>query len=167
MNEIKPLQEEGVAVGSNTPVGRLVELYFSLLKQLDEIEKEQAAALEPYITGKQTLETEIMRVLDEERLQNAKTPLGTVFRNTRYTASLSDPKAFMDYVVESKSWGLLDRKANTTGVRALLQEQPAFDLAAIGCNLSAKITLGHRSASKSKSDRLPDTAPVLLQDDVS
>lgn len=81
----------------------------------------------------------LQKYLIENGLENIRTGVGTVFLQTRTTASLSDPDAFMKFVIATGKFELLDRKANTTAVRDFLKEtgnKPP------GANLSSIQTLG-------------------------
>jgi hypothetical protein len=47
-----------------------------------------------------------------------KTEYGTCYFSTKWTTSVSDKDAFMNYVVEHQAWSLLDKRANVTAVKA-------------------------------------------------
>lgn len=81
--------------------------------------------------------------LDSSGVESAATKSGTVYSTTKYSASLADPKAFMDFVIENKQFDLLERHANVLTVREYMKEhhiQPP------GVNLSAVKTVGVRRA---------------------
>ena len=75
---------------------------------------------------------------------NIKTPHGTCYNSTRYTASLADPDAFMTFVRDNNYYDLIDRKANVTACRDHVKEKGALPP---GVNLSAIKTVGVRRAS--------------------
>lgn len=75
--------------------------------------------------------------------ESVKTKAGTAYTTTRYTASLADPKAFMDFVLANNKLELLDRKANSSAVRDYVQETGGLPP---GANLSAIRTVGVRRA---------------------
>jgi len=89
--------------------------------------------------------------LDKSGVESAKTAQGTVYATTRYTASLADPQAFMDFVIQRERWDLLDRKANATAVRDYVQKESALPP---GCNLSALTTVGVRRPGAKKDNGL-------------
>jgi hypothetical protein len=70
---------------------------------------------------------------------------GTIYTSTRYTASLADPEAFMKFVIETRQFDLLDRKANSTAVKDYVGEHNVLPT---GCNLTAMKTLGVRRPTK-------------------
>ena len=63
----------------------------------------------------------------------------------RYSASLADPKAFMDYIKTHEAWDLLDRKANATAVKEFVAEKGFLPP---GANLSAIRTINVRRPTK-------------------
>jgi hypothetical protein len=74
---------------------------------------------------------------------SVKTKAGTAYTTTRYTASLADPKAFMDFIIANNKFDLMDRKANGPAVRDFVEETGSLPP---GANLSAIRTVGVRRA---------------------
>lgn len=95
------------------------------------------------------LQGELQAFLDTNNLKNVKTPAGTFYSSVRYTASLSDPEAFMKFVINNNQFDLLDRRANATAVKDYIKEnnQPPP-----GCNLSAIQTVGVRRSGEKKDE---------------
>lgn len=81
--------------------------------------------------------------LERVGAESVKTKAGTVYSSTRYSASLADPQAFMEYVKATDKFDLLDRKANATAVRDHVTETGSLPP---GANLSAIRTIGVRRA---------------------
>ena len=90
------------------------------------------------------LTTWLQDFLETAGAQSVKTKEGTVYASTRYTASLADPQAFMDYVIKHTAFDLLDRKANATAVRDFVENHNALPP---GVNLNAIRTVGVRRAA--------------------
>jgi hypothetical protein len=63
----------------------------------------------------------IMAFLEQTGQTSAKTPVGTATVATRWTSSLSDPDAFMRYVLEHGAFDLLERRANSTAVKEFVK----------------------------------------------
>lgn len=59
----------------------------------------------------------------------------------RKSASLEDPQAFMNYVIENEAWDLIDRKANTKAVEDFIQSNNSPPP---GVKFSDALTLGLR-----------------------
>lgn len=91
------------------------------------------------------LQGRLQTFLDTHGLQNVQTKFGTVHHTTRYTASLADPKAFMDFVIATGKFELLDRKANAAAVKDYVG---ANNQLPPGCNLSAIKSVGVRKPTK-------------------
>jgi len=72
---------------------------------------------------------------------NLKSKSGTCYLSTKWSASLADPQAFMNYVIDTKQFELLDRRANVTAVKAHVEEHNTVPA---GCNLTAIQTVGVR-----------------------
>lgn len=88
-------------------------------KALQEV---QDAAIKEYDDILERLAGRLQQFFTETGQDNAKTGAGTAFLSTTYRASLADPQAFMDYVIGTSSFSLLDRKANVTAVRAFVKK---------------------------------------------
>lgn len=118
--------------------------YVAVRDRIKAIKDEQEKALEPLVELQNMLTGWLQSVLDKTGAESIKTAAGTAYTTTRYTASLSDPKAFMDFVITTKNFDLLDRKANVTAVKDYLSENKMFPP---GVNLSSIATIGVRRAS--------------------
>ena len=108
--------------------------------QLAKIDKKWEDERAEFVTMKSKLEGRIQTFLSDHNITGSvKTKAGTAYMSTKYTASLADPKAFMDYVVNSGEFDLLERRASVTAVKQFIEDhngqQPA------GCNLSSHKSL--------------------------
>src|SRR5947207_1148464 len=95
----------------------LVNLYRQVKTKVAEIEVRHKAELADYKKTLAKLEGAIDAFLTEHKLVNVKTKYGTAYWKTRYSASLVDPDAFMQFIRENDRWDLMDRKANVAAVR--------------------------------------------------
>ncbi len=91
----------------------------------------------------------IQKHMAEHSVQSLKTKAGTCYLSTKSTASLADPDAFMNYVIENKQFDLLDRRANVTAVKDFVTAHKALPP---GVNLSTIETLGVTRASAKPSE---------------
>jgi hypothetical protein len=108
------------------------------LKAMDEAHEK---AKEPFIEVRDWLTGWMQTFLDKTGAESVKTAAGTCYSTTRYSASLADPQAFMNFVIAHDKWDLLDRKANAPAVRDYVAEIGTLPP---GVNLSALKTVGVR-----------------------
>lgn len=118
--------------------------YVQVRDKIREISERHAEELKPFVEIQNALTSWFTEQLDKVGAKSVKTAQGTVYQSTRYSASLSDPKAFMDYVIDNKKFDLLDRKANSTAVRDFIEQNKSEPP---GVRLSALRTVGVRRAT--------------------
>lgn len=111
-----------------------------LAKKKEEYEESIASLVEL----QQMLTGWLQSFMEENGADNVKTPHGTCYSITKFTASLADPEAFMKHVIETKDFDLLDRKANVTAAKAYTAEHGAPPP---GVNLSSIKTVGVRRST--------------------
>lgn len=112
----------------------------------DKIKEREAAHKEELKPLKETLEKlggVLLQFMEETGSEGIRTDNGTCYITTRYSASLADADAFMRFVVETKSFDLLDRKANATAVRDYVEKHTALPP---GVNLSSIRQVGVKRA---------------------
>lgn len=123
---------------------RRTKQYVALRDKIREISERHTAELKPFVDLQNDLTAWFTQELDTVGAKSVKTSEGTVYQSTRYSASLNDPKAFMDYVISNNAFDLLDRKANSTAVRDYVEQHKSEPP---GCKLSAIRTVGVRRAA--------------------
>lgn len=107
---------------SNAFDGPILTL-LKLKAQIKKVEERHKEELAPLTGMKETLEQLILKKLQltvgdqPEGKGKISTAYGTVFKTHFNSASLADPDAFMNYVIEAERYELLDRKANVTAVK--------------------------------------------------
>ena len=117
------------------------EQYIQVRDALKRIDEKYDAERKPLLELQEVLSGRIRAFMDANKLDNVATKHGTCYTSTRYTASLADPQQFMDFVIRTGKFELLDRRANSTAVKDYVKannELPA------GCNLNAIQTVGVR-----------------------
>jgi cell division GTPase FtsZ len=128
-----------------TQVDKWAAQYVALrdvLKKFDEaneVKRKEFKGLMEELSGK------MQHFLETSGVDSASTKGGTIYTSIRYTASLADPEAFMRFVIETRQFDLLDRKANSTAVKDYVGEHNVLPT---GCNLTAMKTLGVRRSTK-------------------
>ena len=123
--------------------------FIQVRDRIKEIEKEHSARIKPLKELQEILAGRIQAFMAANNLENLKTAAGTCYISSRSTTSLADPEAFMNYVIENKMFDLMDRRANTTAVKAFVKKNKALPP---GCNLSTIETVGVRRAGAASTD---------------
>lgn len=118
--------------------------YVAVRDKIRETTARHEEELKPLVEVQNMLTAWFTEQLDKVGAKSVKTAQGTVYQSTSYSASLSDPKAFMDYVIANNAFDLLDRKANSTAVRDFIEVNKSEPP---GVRLSARRTVGVRRAS--------------------
>src|ERR1700761_2985989 len=90
-----------------------------LIKTMEDRHKTELKELQDI---KEKLSGILQEALTNVGAESIKTTEGTIYSTTRYSASLADPKAFMDYVIKNNLYDLLDRKANVTACKDYVAE---------------------------------------------
>ena len=130
-------------------VNKRVEQYVALrdarreLKSNFEVEDKKLRDLQELVVG------QLSQHMTDTGTESLRTEHGTCYRTVKYSASLADPDAFMNYVINNQRFDLLDRRANVTAVKEFIKtnkEQPP------GVNFSSTSEVGVRRANKSKDE---------------
>lgn len=95
----------------------LVENYVTIRDHIKQAEKVMKDHLAPFEAKKEEITAELIKLLDAQGAEMARTKNGTVSKLVRHTASLADPDAFMEYVRENDLYELIDRRANAVACR--------------------------------------------------
>jgi len=91
----------------------------------------------------------IHKFMDDNNLKNLRTETGTCYVSTRWTAPVQDADAFMKFVIDSKNFDLLERRASPTAVKAYVEEHNHLPTVV---SLNALASVGvRRPDSKAKS----------------
>lgn len=122
---------------------RYVEAYVVVRDKIKAANDAFAETIKADVELQNMLTAWLTNRLEAVGAESVKTKAGTAYTTTRYSASLADPKAFMDYIIANDKFDLLDRKANSTAVRDFVQETGSLPP---GANLSAIRTVGVRRA---------------------
>ena len=127
------------------PIEKWVKQYIWCRDTIKKMDEEHDRKTKEFKDIMQQLSGHLQSFLDASGVDTAQVKgVGTIMTSTRYTASLADPKVFMDFVITNNRFELLDRKANATAVKEYVQENNASPP---GCNLTAHKTVGVRRAS--------------------
>lgn len=84
-------------------VDKRVGQYIKLRDKLKEMDKRHEEERKPLLDLQNVLSGWMMEFLEKTGGTSIKTKLGTVYLSVRYSASLADPEAFMNFVIDRKS----------------------------------------------------------------
>lgn len=121
-----------------------VKQYIATRDALKKMDEEHDQRKKPLVELQNMLTGWLQNFLEKAGAESIKTSEGTCYTTTRYTASLADPEAFMNYVKANDAFDLLDRKANSTAVKEYVAEKGTLPP---GVNLNSISTVGVRRAS--------------------
>ena len=124
-----------------------VAQYVKLRDLIKVKEAEFKEGISPYKKALEDLNAVLLNHLNQVGGNSVNTDAGTVYRTEKKSASLVDPKAFMDYVITNETWDLLDRKANVTAVAEFIKENNTLPP---GVNFSSAYVVGVRRPEQEK-----------------
>ena len=129
-------------------IEKRVAQYVALRDKIHNMELKHAEELKKPQEMLEQLAGIIHKFLDQHKLENLKTSAGTCYISTRWTASVQDPDAFINYVIENKEFDLLERRASATAVKAYVQDHNHLPS---GVSLNALASVGVRRPAGTKS----------------
>lgn len=140
-----PVQESPQA-----SVDKRVQQFIMIRDALKVLEDKHETEKAPLLEAKKLVEGWLQQFMETARCESIKTQYGTCHFTSRTTASVADPQAFMDFVIQNKQFDLLDRRANATAVREYVKDHQGAQPP--GVNLSTIRTVGVRRPDKAKAD---------------
>lgn len=131
-----------------------------LIREIDDKLKTCSLAKkrEELVQFKSQREGMMQEFLDAHRVESMRTKAGTCYKTTRSTASLEDAEGFMNFVIETNKFELLDRRANATAVKDFVKENGQLPP---GCKLTTVDEVGVRRPTKKSTS--PVTAAVTAK----
>lgn len=95
----------------------VVKTYIALRDRRAKRKAEFEAADAEDKLAQEKIEAYFLKGFNEEGIDSIKTEFGTVYKQTRTSASVADWDAFFNgYVVPNQAWEMLERRANKTTV---------------------------------------------------
>lgn len=134
-------EADGTEIAGSGIIEKRVAQYIAIRDKLRAMDEAFEQSKQPLIEIQNLLTGYMLQTLEKAGATSIRTKLGTCIASTRYTASLADADAFMDFVKEQQRFDLLDRRANSTACRDYVEKHGAVPP---GVNLSAIRTLGIR-----------------------
>lgn len=130
-------------------ISKRVAQYVQLRDIIKAKEAEQKKELEKHKKLLEELNSILLNHLNEIGGNSLNTDAGTVYRTEKKSAPLSDPAAFMEYVITNAAYDLLDRKANVTAVTEFIKQN---NTPPPGVNFSSAYVVGVRRPTQEKSN---------------
>lgn len=118
----------------------MVRNYIRLRDHKKEADTEFKKSMERVNEGMKKLEGMMLNHLNESGAKNIATDEGTVYRNTKYSATVRDRDVFLTHVREHDEWDALDVRANKTYIREHADDGNVIP----GVELSSIVTVGVR-----------------------
>ena len=66
------------------------------------------------------IEAKLLETFDSAGMDSCKTEAGTAYASSFSTASVADPDAFLQFIVENEEWSLIERRASKTAVEQFI-----------------------------------------------
>lgn len=129
-------------------VAKRVGQFIAIRDELDKMDERHKEERKGLLEAKELVTGWLQTFLEQSGSESIKTTLGTCYASSRTTASVADPKAFMDHVIATKDFDLLDRRANATAVKEYVKEHNGQTPP--GVNISTMKTLGVRRPGAAK-----------------
>lgn len=121
-------------------VRSLVANYIKLRDYKKKADDDFEASMVRVNEAMKKLEAQALDYMSNTGAESIATEAGTVYRNTKYTATVQDKEAFRKFVEEHGEWEALDMRANKTYVREMMTAGNPVP----GVTLSAINTVGVR-----------------------
>ena len=90
----------------------LVARYVRIRDHIDQTEEVIKKHLAPFKAAKDEVTAALLKLLDAQGTEMARTKHGTVTARVRRTSPLTDAEAFMEFVRDNDAWELMERRAS-------------------------------------------------------
>jgi hypothetical protein len=120
-DEIDTVEANTLSIVVNQDIEKRVTQFRDLRDAIKLMEEKHKEELKPYQDSKDRVAGIIRVFMETNKLENLRTKSGTATLSTRYTATVADGGAFMDFV-KAGNFDLIERRANSTAVKAYVEE---------------------------------------------
>lgn len=134
---------------SNGVLDQVVGRYVAVRDQIKEMKATHAAEVKPLQDKLDKLGGLLDKYFQTTGVKNIGTESGTAYHYTKPAASLADPKAFMDHVIHTGGWALLDKRANANACIEFAKEHGGLPP---GVNLNMNRKIGVRRPGEKEAD---------------
>ena len=100
----------------------VIQKYIELRDEIDRIENESKARVEPLKANLATMETWFQDQFNKRGVESSKTKHGTAFTQTKTQVSVDNMDFFVKFVDENKAWNFLNKVVNKTAVEEYIAQ---------------------------------------------
>lgn len=100
----------------------LIRKYIKIRDAKDEFVAAHKKELARYTNAMKKIEEMILNEFNETGQESAKTKFGTAYVSTKTSARVVSRDDFFGFVREQGAWDILEARANTTAVKAFMEE---------------------------------------------
>jgi hypothetical protein len=106
----------------NMTVEQVVATYVKIRDAKRKLEQEQAEALAPYDEALEKLGAQAVAMMAEQGVESFRTPSGTIYKRHVVSITSADKEAFLNYVIGSGHYELLDARPAKTAIEEFAAE---------------------------------------------
>lgn len=107
------------------PADWLLEKYIALRVKKEALVKQHKEELEPFNLHMGNIEAALLDILNSNKADNMKLPIGTFFKTTRTSATVVRWADVLDFIRAKEAWELLEARVSTTAAQAIIEETQA------------------------------------------
>jgi hypothetical protein len=100
----------------------MIEKYIALRNKVDQIKSKHADELAPYTNTMQAIENELLRHLEETKLDSIKGDRGTAYKQTATSVTVKDWATTLAWIREQEAWDLLEARVAKTAAVTTIEE---------------------------------------------
>lgn len=115
----------------------MVERY----QRLIELKTERENEIKRINETADILKSKLLEVFAEKGIDSIKTPIGTIYKSSRASASIADWDVFFNHVQKHELWHLIEHRCSAKKAEEYVQEH---DVPPPGVNYSRTVTLNIR-----------------------
>lgn len=137
------MSEEQQQPTADVPViHKRIAQYIALRDMIAAIKKKHEEELKPYTDALLRLNGVLLEHLNENGGDSVSVRgVGTVYRNTKRSASIADGSEFRRFIIGGELWDLVDWKANAPQIAEYIKKEKTVPP---GINMSSVVTVGVR-----------------------
>lgn len=130
---------------SDIKVDRVIAKYLELRGSLEQLTNEYNTAKKGINEQLSKLEAWLLEKMNAEGLESFKTAEGTAYQVKTDSTSVADWNSFIEHVIETQSWQLLEKRVSKQAVRELLDDGQGIPP---GVNYFTRIDVNIRKPTK-------------------
>lgn len=101
---------------------QMIEKYIALRNKAADIKARHVTELTPYVAAMSQLETELLRHLNETRLDSINGPKGTAFKQTATSVAVDDWAKVLKFIQDHEQWDLLEARVAKTAAITVIED---------------------------------------------